>query len=129
MTPRKKVYICFDYDQDKSLKDLLVGQSSNKGSPFEIVDGSLHETAPEKEWQEKARNRIKQADTVIVLLGHATHRARGVLKEVKIARELGKKVIQLVGYKDHKYTRVPQAGVLYCWTWDNLVKILGKEKP
>jgi len=125
MTNRKKVYICFDYDQDKALKDLLVGQSCNKGSPFEIIDGSLHEAAPDKEWAEKARTRIKLADTVIVLLGHSTYRAPGVLKEVKIARELGKKVIQLVGYKDHKYTRVPQAGVLYCWTWDNLVKILG----
>jgi hypothetical protein len=128
MTPRQKVYICFDYDQDKALKDLLVGQSSNKGSPFDIVDGSLHEAARQKKWEEKARNRIKQADTVIVLLGHVTHKAPGVLKEVKIARELGKRVIQLVGYRDHKYTRVPQAGVLYCWTWDNLIKILGPNK-
>ncbi len=121
---KKKVYICFDFDQDKALKDLLIAQSSNKQSPFEIVDGSLHESAPQKEWAEKARERIDKAEVVIVLLGHLTHRAPGVLKEIKIARELGKKVVQVVGYKDHRYTRVPRGGVLYSWTWDNLKKIL-----
>jgi hypothetical protein len=128
MSSTNKVYICFDYDQDKALKDLLIGQSINEGSPFEIADGSLHEAAPDDEWEEKARTRIDKADTVIVLLGHQTHRAPGVLKEVKIARELGKRVIQLIGHKDHRYTRVPNGGVLYTWTWDNLVKILGTEK-
>ncbi|MDP4148550.1 MAG: TIR domain-containing protein [Bacteroidota bacterium] len=125
MLSRTKVYISFDYDRDKALKDLLVGQANNEGSPFEIADGSLHEAEPDDEWEEKARERIGRADTVIVLLGHKTHRAPGVLKEVKIARELGKRVIQIIGYKDRQYTRVPQGGVLYNWTWENLVKILG----
>jgi hypothetical protein len=125
MPSRKKVYICFDYDQDKALKELLIGQAKNEGSPFEIADGSLHEAAPDDEWEEKARSRIDRADTVIVLLGHKTHCAPGVLKEVKIARELGKRVIQIVGRKDRRYTRVPHGGILYKWTWENLVKILG----
>jgi hypothetical protein len=125
---RKKVYICFDYDQDRALKELLIAQSTNKQSPFEIVDGSLHESAPEKEWTRKARERIAKAEIVIVVLGHLTHKAPGVLKEIKISRELGKKVVQIVGYKDHRYTRVPEGGVVYCWTWDNLKKILTRDR-
>jgi hypothetical protein len=125
---RKKVYICFDFDQDRALKDLLIAQSTNKRSPFEIVDGSLHEAAPEKEWARKARKRIDKAEIVIVVLGHLTHKAPGVLKEIIIARELGKKVVQIVGYKDHRYTRVPQGGVVYSWTWDNLKKILTRDR-
>jgi hypothetical protein len=125
---KKKVYICFDYDQDKALKDLLIAQSNNKQSPFEIVDGSLQEAAPEKGWAEKARERIGKAEVVIVILGHLTHKAPGVLKEIKIARKLGKKVVQIVGYKDHRFTRVPLGGVLYSWTWDNLKKILTRNR-
>ncbi len=121
----KKVYICFDFDKDKALKDLLIGQSRNPESPFEVVDGSLIEAEPEKEWEEKARRRIGQADRVIVLLGPCTHQAPGVLKEIRIAREQGKKIVQMIGHKDGTYQRITGAGTLYRWTWDNLKKILG----
>ena len=123
MNPKKKVYICFDFDQDKALKDLLIAQCKNENCPFDVIDGSLKEANPEKDWEDKAFERIKRADTVVVLLGRLTHRAPGVLKEVRIARSLGKKVIQLIGHKDRKYKRVPGAGILYRWTWDNLNRL------
>lgn len=120
----KKVYICFEYDKDRTLKDLLIGQSRNEDCPFEVYDASLKEAAPEKGWEEKAKRRIKIADRVIVLLGDTTYRAPGVLKELAIGRELGKKVVQIIGHKHHVYKRVPDAGILYRWTWDNLKKML-----
>jgi hypothetical protein len=121
---KKKVYISFDFDKDKGLKDLLIGQSMNKECPFTVVDGSLKEVAPEKNWEKKAKRRIGDADLMIVMLGPGTHRAPGVLKEIGIARELHIKTVQMIGYKDGKYTRAPGAGILYKWTWDNLKKIL-----
>jgi predicted GTPase len=121
---RKKIFISFDFDKDKVLRDLLIGQSKNKEYPFTVIDTSLHEAAPEKEWKKKATARIRKADLVIVMLGEKTYRAPGVLKEVRIARNLGKKTIQLIGHKDGKYARVPDAGILYRWTWDNLKKLL-----
>jgi hypothetical protein len=121
---KKKVFISFEHDADRPLKDLLIGQSRNGGSPFEVTDGSLQEAAPEKEWEEKAESRIKASDIVIVLVGPSTYRASGVKKEVAMARRLNKKVVQLIGYSGGKHTRVPHAGRLYCWTWDNLKKIL-----
>ena len=121
---RKKVFISFDFDQDKALKDLLIGQSMNPECPFDVIDSSLHEAAPENGWEQKARDQIRRADQVIVLLGAKTHRAPGVLKEVRLARELGKNIVQLIGHKDGHYKRIPGAGVLYRWTWDNLQKIL-----
>jgi hypothetical protein len=123
MSQKKKVYICFDFDKDKSLKDLLIAQCMNENCPFDVIDASLKEATPEKDWENKAFERIKRADTVLVLLGHLTHRAPGVLKEVKMARSLGKRVIQLIGHKDHQYKRLPGGGVLYNWTWDNLHKL------
>ena len=121
---KKKVFISFEYENDRSLKDLLIGQSLNPETPFEVIDHSLHEAAPEKEWEEKAQKKIKSADIVIVILGHRTHVAPGVLREVKMARAFHKKIVQLIGYKEGKYQRVPGAGVLYRWSWDNLKKIL-----
>ncbi|MBS1665726.1 MAG: TIR domain-containing protein [Bacteroidetes bacterium] len=120
----KKIFISFEFETDKSLKDLLIGQSQNPVCPFEIIDRSLVEAAPEKDWEEKAESKIGLADLVIVLVGATTHKAQGVLKEVEIARKLKKKIVQVIGHKDGKYKRVPNAGRLYSWTWDNLEKLL-----
>jgi hypothetical protein len=121
---RKKVFISFDFDNDKSLKDFFIGQCKLEQSPFEVMDYSLKEASKEKEWEEKARKKIERADLVIVLLGAQTYKSPGVLKEIAIAKALKKKIIQLIGYKDIKYHRIKGAGYLYKWKWENLKKVL-----
>ena len=49
---KKRVFISFDFDNDKKLKDFIIGQSKLPDSPFEVMDHSLKEAAPEKEWEE-----------------------------------------------------------------------------
>ena len=44
---KKKVFISFDFDNDKTLKEFIVGQAKNSDSPFEMSDHSLKEAAPE----------------------------------------------------------------------------------
>ena len=51
---KKRTFISFDYDNDSDLKTLLVGQSKNPDSPFEIVDMSIKE-AIATNWKENAR--------------------------------------------------------------------------
>lgn len=121
---KKKVFVSFDFDHDKILKDFLIGQSKLSDSPFEVIDGSLKEAAPESDWLAKATTKINGADLVIVMVGQFTYRAAGVLKEVKAARRLNKPIVQIIGYKDGDYTPVPDAGRLYNWNWENLKKIL-----
>ena len=41
-----------------------------------------------------------------------------------MANAAGKKIFQIIGYKDGNYTRVEGAGVLYSWNWENLKKLL-----
>ena len=53
------------------------------------------------------------------------HRLLPYLPWSDIAREEGIKVVQIIGQKDVSYTRVPNAGVLYSWNWENLKKLLG----
>jgi len=124
MSKKKKVFISFEYDRDKVLKDLLIGQARNPRCPFEVIDSSLVEAAKEDTWEETAKTHIRRADLVIVLAGASTWRASGVLKEIRLARSLGKRIVQLIGHKDGPHHRVKGAGYLYRWTWDNLEKIL-----
>ena len=122
---KKRVFVSFDFDNDKTLKDFIIGQANNSDSPFEVTDFSLKEAAPEKDWVDKARRAIARADVFIVMLGSKTRFAQGVLKEVKIANELGKKKFQIIGYRDgNEHWRVPNAGTVYRWSWDNLKKLL-----
>jgi hypothetical protein len=124
LSQRKRVFVSFDFDNDKTLKDFLIGQSRNDDSPFEVADWSMKEAAAERNWEVEAENRISRSDLVIVMVGQETHRAPGVLKEVAIARRLGKRIVQIIGYRDGNYTAVSDAGRLYAWDWDNLKRLL-----
>jgi hypothetical protein len=44
---KKKVFVSFDFDNDKVLKDFIIGQAKLDDSPFEVIDFSLKEAAPE----------------------------------------------------------------------------------
>jgi len=121
---KKRVFVSFDFDDDKKLKDFIIGQSKLGDSPFEVTDHSLKEAAPERNWEEKARRAVSRAEIVLVMVGPKTYQASGVLKEVKMARDLEKQIVQIIGYKDGDYTAVPNAGRLYRWSWDNLKNLL-----
>ena len=122
---KKHVFISFDFDNDRVLKDFIIGQARLADSPFDVVDTSLKEAAPMKTWEDKARAAIKRSDIVVVMVGPKTHVAPGVLKEVAMAREEQIQIVQVIGYKDGNYTAVPNAGRLYAWDWPNLKKLLG----
>jgi hypothetical protein len=122
---KTKVFISFDYDNDKVLRDFIIGQAKNPDSPFEVADHSLKEEAPEKDWAEKAHRAISRSDVFIVMLGSKTKYASGVLKEVAMANELEKQKFQIIGYQDGSEDwAVPNAGRVYRWDWDNLKKLL-----
>jgi hypothetical protein len=122
---KKRVFVSFDYDNDKTLRDFILGQAKLPGSPFDVTDHSLKEAAPQRLWELKARAAISRSDIFIVMLGAKTRRAPGVLKEVKMARELSKPRFQIVGYRDGKLEwAVPGAGRTYRWSWPTLKRLL-----
>ncbi len=121
----KKVFVSFDFDNDKKLKDFIIGQSKNEDSPFQVIDWSMKEAAPQSDWKTEARMRIIRSDLVLVMVGPNTFRAPGVLAEVRMARDEEIPIVQVIGYRDGNYTAVPNAGRLYSWNWDNLKMLLG----
>jgi hypothetical protein len=121
---KMRVFVSFDFDNDRVLKDFILGQAKKEDSPFEVIDHSLKEAAPERDWEKKARAAITRSDLVLVMVGEKTHRAHGVLKEVAMARAANVKIVQVIGYRDGEYTPVLNAGRLYAWNWSNLKKLL-----
>ena len=120
---KKRVFVSFDFDNDKRLKDFIIGQSRLPDSPFEVVDYSMKEAAPQANWTSVAEARIRRSDIVVVMVGPKTHNAQGVLKAVEMARRNNIPIVQVIGYKDGNYTAVPNAGHLYSWNWQNLKKL------
>jgi len=78
---RKKLFVSFDFDNDKTLKDFIIGQAKLSDSPFEVIDQSLVEAAPQGDWEERAKERIRRADVFMIMLGPKTAKAPGVLKD------------------------------------------------
>lgn len=107
---KERVFVSFDFDHDRVLKDFIIGQARLPDSPFDIFDHSLKEAAPERDWVNKARSAIRRAEIVLVITGTQTYRARGVLQEVAIAREEAVPIVQIIGYKDRDCRPVPDAG-------------------
>jgi len=121
---KTKVFISFDFDNDKKLKEFIIGQAKNSDSPFEVADWSIKEAAPQRNWEDEAESRIKRSNLVLVMVGPETHKAPGVIKEVEMARKNNIPIVQVIGYKDGNYTPVPNAGRLYSWNWENLKNLL-----
>lgn len=127
---KTKVFISFDFDYDEDLKNLLVGQAKNDGSPFEIIDMSVKEELS-GDWKEKVKKRIIRVDQVIVICGKHTDMASGVIAEVEIAQEVEKPYFLIWGRSDEtckKPRTAKDEDKIYSWTWDNLKKLLDGER-
>jgi hypothetical protein len=123
--PKTRLFVSFDFDNDRKLRDFIIGQAKLPDSPFEVADHSLKEAAPQRDWEAKARTAIARADKFVVMLGSNTRYAPGVKKEVAIAKELGKSRFQIIGYRGGSETwAVPDGGRVYAWNWENLKRLL-----
>ena len=124
---KTRILTSFDYDHDDDLRTLLVGQSKNPDSPFEMADWSVKE-ALSGDWKAKVRTRIRGVDQVIVICGAHTDTATGVNVEIKIAQEETKPYFLLWGRANgtcKKPTAALTTDKMYKWTWDNLKALIG----
>ncbi len=124
---KKRIFISFDFDHDEDLRNLLVGQSKNPDSPFELADWSVK--APMTgDWKSKVRTRIRSVDQVLIICGAHTQTASGVSVELTIAQEEKKPYFLLWGRNGKPCTKPVSASSsdkIYNWTWDNLKSLIG----
>src|SRR4051812_3466567 len=75
---RTSVFVSFDFDHDRVLRDFVIGQARNLDSPFWVRNYSLKEAGPTKTWQLEAERRIARCTVMLVMVGPHTHRAREI---------------------------------------------------
>lgn len=123
----KRVFTSFDFDHDEDLRNLLVGQSKNPDSPFEMADWSVKEPMTGN-WKDKVRTRIRKCSLVIVICGEHTDTAGGVSAELGIAQEENIPYF-LLWARSSKTCMKPKSAKstdkIYKWTWDNLKALIG----
>ena len=124
---KTRVFTSFDFDHDEDLRNLLVGQSKNPDSPFEMADWSVKEPMT-GDWKEKVRARLRKCALLVVMCGEYTNTATGVSAEVKIAQDEDIPYFLLWG-RSGKTCKKPSAAKtsdkIYKWTWDNLKALIG----
>lgn len=124
---KKRIFTSFDFDHDEDLRNLLVGQSKNPDSPFEMADWSVKEPMTGN-WKDKVTNRIRKCDLVIVICGENTDKATSVSEELRISQKENKPYFLLWG-RSGKTCKKPNSAKssdsIYKWTWDNLKALIG----
>jgi len=118
---KTKVFLSYDYEHDSDIKDNLIAESKRRDSPSSINDLSLREKV--SDWQQKARTAIQGCDAFVVLLGDNAHQASGVRREVRMARQIGKRRFQF-RKQGHSPKPLEGAGEVVAWKWKNLKKYL-----
>lgn len=82
----KRVFTSFAVPEDTAARTLLVGQSRNPSTPFELIDYSVKKPW-DSAWKTECRARIRSCSGSIVMLSAATARAPGACWEIKCAVE------------------------------------------
>ena len=121
---RKKVFISFDFDNDQFLRDSLVGQCKNNGTPFDMEDWSVKEPWNQSEWKEKCLSKIRKCDLVIVMVGEKTYACSGVKAEIAMAKEARVPVVGVKGYPNKNCPKPDGLEGFYKWTWENVENLV-----
>ena len=127
MASKNRVFISFDYHNDKGCKIMLAGQAKLPDSPFDFTDASVDEHLT-GDWKDKVKRRMDNIDVVAVLCGTKTNTAAGVAAELQIAKEKKKPYFLLTAYSDKtciKPTTADSNDNIYKWNWENLKKLVG----
>jgi len=101
---KKKVFISYDYDNDKHYKNLLVAWDANKDFDFSFYDASVDVSVDSDDAAAIKRvisARINSATYFLCIVGEKTHKSEWVAWEIAKAVELKKKIVAVKTAKDN----------------------------
>jgi hypothetical protein len=81
----KRIFTSFAIE-DKTKRDLFVGQAKNQAVPYGLIDMSVKEPWSSS-WKTQCRTRIRSCSGVIVLITKNLKKAEGAIWEIKCAEE------------------------------------------
>lgn len=120
---KPRAFISFDFDHNKTDRDLFVGQIKNSKTPFEIQDWSSKKQLPQKKWEDLINQKINKCNMLIVLVGKHTHNATGVKKEIAFAHNNNVPVFGIYLSETTLTTKLPpglQRNRTISWKWDKV---------
>jgi hypothetical protein len=120
MAEKKIVFIAFAIE-DVRCRDLIVGQSLNTDTPFEFIDMSVKE-AYDEEWKKRVRTRIRRSDGILAIVSRDSLTSSGQKWEIQCAKEEGRPLRGIWGYKDDR-TQLQGVNTVV-WTWDNIAAFI-----
>ena len=93
----RKIIVFLSYKwEDKSYADGMDGLLKNPNNQYRhLTDREREDLRSQGEniWKSYLRNKIKNCDALICLIGQDTHNAKGVIYELEIANSIGIKII------------------------------------
>lgn len=120
-----RVFVSFDTDRDRFLKDVLLAQSKLPDSTFDVRDWSISSTSPK--WESETRSKIRANDVVVVICGPHTDTAGTVAAELSLALEEGIAYFHLWGRWEYG-AKLPSSAktgdLIYSWNWDNVLRLM-----
>jgi hypothetical protein len=128
---KKRVFISYDYTNDKNYRDLVLGWDKNANLDFSFYDMSVEVSVDSSDAVAIKRDisaRISDSSHFLCLVGKYTYKNRWVDWEIKKAAELKKKIVAV---QLEKNTTTPNAlyGVGTSWAlsfnFDVIKKALG----
>lgn len=106
---KKRVFISFDYDEDKHYKNLLAAWDKNDLFDFKFYDGSVKVPVNSTDAGPIRRvisQRIDDCTRLLCIVGEETHKSDWVAWEINKAKEKNKK---LIAVKTEKGNTTPNA--------------------
>jgi hypothetical protein len=92
----KRIFVSFDYDNDRHYKNLLLAWDKNKEFDFEFYDGSLRDAIDSKNAayiKSKIRPLIDKSSHLLCIVGKECSDSAWIEWEVQTAVDLNKKLI------------------------------------
>lgn len=127
----KKVFISYDYDNDRYWKNLLLAWDANKMFDFTFEDTSCDcsvNSVSGAVIKRAISQKISASDCVLVIVGTQTHRSEWVTWEIERTVELGKKLVGVkTGAANTSPTALLHVGASWAmsFTFDSIKTALG----
>lgn len=93
---KKKIFVSYDYDNDKNYKNLLLAWDANKKFDFSMYDHSVDVSVDSTNAAAIKRvisARINESTYFLCIVGSKTHKSSWVAWEIAKAVELKKKIV------------------------------------
>ena len=93
---KKKLFISFDYDNDKKYRNLLIAWDKNDHFDFEFYDESVSVAVDSEDAnyiRSVIKKKIEAADALLCIVGEETHKSRWCAWEIQTAKNLKKGLI------------------------------------